>query len=56
MFIIDYFSVINPRQKPLSLEETQKFMDFVSNFRKKFGIVFDISSYRTNKSDEYDKD
>lgn len=56
MLIIDYFSVINPRQKPLSPEETQKFMDFFSNFRKKFGIVFDISSYRTNKSDEDDKD
>lgn len=56
MLIIDYFSVINPRQKPLSPEETQNIMDFVSNFRKKFGIVFDISSYRTNKSDEYDKD
>ena len=56
MLIIDYLSVINPRQKPLSLEESQKIMDFVSNFRKKFGIVFDISSYRTNKSDEDDKD
>lgn len=40
MFIIDYFSVINPRQKSLSPEETQKFMDFVSNLRKKFGTVF----------------
>ena len=39
MFIIDYFSLINPRQKPLSPEETQKFMDFVSNLRKKFGTV-----------------
>ena len=56
MFIIDYLSVINPRQKSLSPEETQKFMDFASNLRKKFGMVFDISSYRTNKSDEDDKD
>ena len=55
-FIPDYPSVINPRHKPLTPEEIQKFMDFVSNLRKKFGTVFDISSYRTNKSDEDDKD
>ena len=48
MFIIDYFSVINPRQKPLSPEETQKFMDFVSNLRKKFGTVFVIPHVNEN--------
>lgn len=42
MFIIDYLSVINPRQKLLSPEETQNFIDFVSNLRKKFGTVFVI--------------
>lgn len=47
-FILDYPSVINPRQKPLSPEETQKFMDFVSNLRKKFGTVFVIPHVNTN--------
>lgn len=48
MFIIDYFSVINSRKKPLSTEETQNFMDFISNLRKKFGTVFVIPHVNEN--------
>lgn len=36
-FIPDYPSVINPNHKPLTPEETKKFMDFISNLRNNNG-------------------
>ena len=46
--IVDYPSVINPNHKPPTPEETKKFMDFVSDLRKKFGTVFDKANNDIN--------
>lgn len=52
MFIIDYIDVINPNHKPPTPEETKKFMDFVTNLRKKFGTVFVVPNTDKLISDE----
>jgi len=55
--IIDYVDMINPEKgRKYTKEDLDEIMNHFSELRKKFGIVFDISSYRTNKSDEDDKD
>jgi len=55
IIIIDYVDRIGP-ERDFTNEELERINEYFSDFIKKFGIVFDISSYRTNKSDEDDKD
>jgi hypothetical protein len=55
MIIIDYVDRIGP-ERNFTNEEIERINEHVSNLIKKFGIVFDIASYRTNKSSEDDKD
>ena len=55
IIIIDYVDRIGP-ERDFTNEEIERINEYVSNLIKKFGMVFDIASYRTNKSSEDDKD
>lgn len=49
--IIDYVDRINPENgRKYTKEDLDEIMNHISELREKFGIVFDISSYRTNNS------
>lgn len=49
--IIDYVERINHDNcSKCTKEDLDEIMDNFSELREKFGIVFDISSYRTNNS------
>lgn len=55
IIIIDHVDRIGS-ERDFTNEELERINEYFSDFIKKFGIVFDIPSYRTNKSDEDDKD